>query len=129
MPGTDHQGPQRRPHLTDDERKEIATLAAICNAHEGLALKLSIGMRRPDADQAAGDLLFYADHRLAGYCALDSSNGPLFDLCGMVHPDYRRCGTGSGRAWPQAYDEEWMYNRGCQHRIVFLHSHLYWGHP
>jgi ribosomal protein S18 acetylase RimI-like enzyme len=49
---------------------------------------------------AAGDFLFYADRRLAGYCALDSSNGSPFELCGMVHPDYRR--RGIGRALLQA---------------------------
>ncbi len=99
MPGTDHQG-LRRPHLTDDERNEIATLAAICNAHDGLDLKLLIGLPHPEADQAAGDFLFYADRRLVGYCALDSSNGSPFELCGMVHPTYRRCGI--GRALLQA---------------------------
>jgi ribosomal protein S18 acetylase RimI-like enzyme len=99
MPDTDHQV-LRRSHLTDDERTEIATLAAICNAHEGLDLKLAIGMPHPDADQAAGDFLFYAEGRLAGYCALDSSNGPPFELCGMVHPDHRR--RGIGRALLQA---------------------------
>jgi len=99
MPGTDHQG-LRRPHLTDDERNEIATLAALCNAHDGLDLKLSIGLPHPEADQAAGDFLFYADRRLVGYCALDSSNGSPFELCGMVHPTYRR--RGIGRALLQA---------------------------
>ena len=52
MSSTDHQGLQRRPHPTDDERNEIGTLAAICNAHEGLDLKLSIGMPHPETDQA-----------------------------------------------------------------------------
>jgi ribosomal protein S18 acetylase RimI-like enzyme len=99
MPGTDQHG-LRRPHLTDDERNEIAALAVICNAYEGLELKLSIGLPHPEADQAAGDFLFYAHRRLAGYCALDSSNGPPFELCGMVHPDYRR--RGIGRALLQA---------------------------
>ena len=93
MPSTDDQGLRRRPHLIDEERHEIAALAAICNAHEGLDLKLSIGMPHPEADQAVGDFLFYADHRLVGYCSLDSSSLP-FELCGMVHPEYRRRGIG-----------------------------------
>jgi ribosomal protein S18 acetylase RimI-like enzyme len=115
MPGTDHQGLRRQPHLTDDERNEIATLAATCNAHDGLDLKLAIGPPHPEADQAAGDFLFYADRRLVGYCSLDSSNGPPFELCGMVHPDYRR--RGIGRALLQAASAE-STQRGLTHVLL-----------
>jgi ribosomal protein S18 acetylase RimI-like enzyme len=100
MPDTDQQGLLLRPHVTEGERHQIAMLAALCNAHEGLELKLAIGLPHPEAAQAVGDFLFYADGRLAGYCALDSSNGAPVELCGMVHPAYRR--RGIGRALLQA---------------------------
>src|ERR1700693_2014809 len=94
MADTHPQGTLPRSRLTDDERDAIASLTALCNAHEGLDLKVVVGLPRPEASAQAGDFLYSLDGRLVGYCSLDSSVGPTPELCGMVHPDYRRRGIG-----------------------------------
>ncbi len=59
--------------MTDDERKEIATLAALCNAHEELALKLSIGMRRPEA----AEIVETGDERIPYLVAAPTMRVPM----------------------------------------------------
>lgn len=96
----DDQQPTPRPDgihrlttFTPDERATIAQLAARCNATEGLTLKLPLS----ESDATTADALAFvwvADGALVGYCALDDSDGAEAELCGMVHPDYRRRGIG-----------------------------------
>ena len=81
---------QRR--LSDREKADVVALAAACNAYEGLELKLSVDTPPDDDDAGGNDFLYYTDGALAGYCALDIGSG--VELCGMVHPAYRRRGIG-----------------------------------
>src|SRR5581483_4869376 len=93
-----------RHALDPREHADVAALLALCNAHEGLDLKLDLGAARPRPNAAERNhLLYYApDGTLAGYCGLDP--GEQIELCGMVHPTYRR--RGIGRALLRAAAEE-----------------------
>lgn len=69
----------------------IWRLAALCNAVDGLDLKISPALRTEESAWTA-DFAYVADGELVGYCSLD---GELeVELCGMVHPDHRRQGIG-----------------------------------
>jgi ribosomal protein S18 acetylase RimI-like enzyme len=81
---------QRR--LSDREKADVVALAAACNAHEGLELKLNVDTPPDDDDAGGNDFLYYKDGTLAGYCALDIGSG--VELCGMAHPAHRRRGIG-----------------------------------
>ncbi|HUY77946.1 MAG TPA: GNAT family N-acetyltransferase [Ktedonobacterales bacterium] len=88
-------GLRRVAQLAPDEIHAIRRLEARCNAAEGLTLKLSLGEGRRGASAEEGlAFLYVADGALVGYCALDYSGGDEAELCGMVHPDWRRRGIG-----------------------------------
>lgn len=86
--------PLSRTFLTDEERGAIQRLAGLCNAYEGLDLKLALEPP-PDASlENPGAFLYYAnDGELVGFCSLDGSHE--VEVCGMVHPHHRRHGIGT----------------------------------
>ena len=92
MPAADQRGLVPRPNLTAAEREEVETLRALCNAHDGLSLKLNLGMPGDPPGEGWDQALYYVDGTLAGFCSLDGEKE--LELCGMVHPAYRRRGIG-----------------------------------
>ena len=86
--------PLPRTFLTGEERSAIQRLAGVCNAYEGLDLKLALEPP-PDASlEKPGAFLYYAnDGDLVGFCSLDGSNE--VEVCGMVHPHHRRHSIGA----------------------------------
>lgn len=92
-PATSPTGVRRIAQLTADEVRAVRQLEAHCNAAEGLTLKLSLGEGRHGGSADDGlAFLYFADGALVGYCALDYSGGNEAELCGMVHPQWRRRG-------------------------------------
>ena len=89
MAAINTQGLVARNVLTEEEAGEARLLAGICNAHEGLDLKLGIGDPPPGTRDETNRFLYYEGGMLVGYCSLDYG-----ELCGMVHPDHRRRGIG-----------------------------------
>jgi ribosomal protein S18 acetylase RimI-like enzyme len=77
--------------LSDAELRDVRRLAVLCNAHEGLSLKLNLAPAAPGASPTK--FLYYADGVLVGYAALFPASIEA-ELCGMVHPQYRRRGIG-----------------------------------
>jgi ribosomal protein S18 acetylase RimI-like enzyme len=77
--------------LSADELREVRALRDVCNALEGLTLKLHLSAGGTDgaADEPATTFLYYEKGALAGYAALDGG-GLEAELCGMVHPRRRR---------------------------------------
>ncbi|GLV54182.1 GNAT family N-acetyltransferase [Dictyobacter sp. S3.2.2.5] len=71
---------------------EIEELARICNQHEGLDLKINLNVLHKRPEDQLSDFLYYADEQLVGFLPLFSFNGQEGELCGMVHPEYRRRG-------------------------------------
>jgi ribosomal protein S18 acetylase RimI-like enzyme len=79
-------------HMNERQLKEIRELAGICNAADGIELKLNWSMleKRPEGEPQ--DFLWYENGRLAGFLALYRFNPSEAEIGGMVHPDYRRNG-------------------------------------
>jgi ribosomal protein S18 acetylase RimI-like enzyme len=77
-----------KPALSPAELHEARQLAAVCNAHENLELKLGLDAPAPDAEITK--FLYYHNGQLTGFCSADYG-----EICGMVRPDYRRKGIGS----------------------------------
>jgi ribosomal protein S18 acetylase RimI-like enzyme len=76
--------------LTPIELAEVHTLKAVCDAADGLDLKLTWGDVSGETEQV---FLARAGERLVGFCSLDG-DGLVAELCGMVAPSARRAGTG-----------------------------------
>ena len=82
-----------RSALTEAEAAQVRALIAVCNDAEHLDLKVEIGgLRAPSADMHRA-FLAHVGETLAGFCTLDG--GREIELCGAVHPDYRRHGIAS----------------------------------
>src|SRR3954454_22009880 len=80
-----------RGELTDAERQAVEDLRTLCNATDGLKLKLNVD--GPLSGEGASDRFLYrASGQLIGFCSLDGESE--VEICGMVHPDYRRRGIG-----------------------------------
>lgn len=82
--------------LTTAERDAVLALRDICNAAEGLDLKLEISEESADSPPADGPtqiLARGADGAILGYCSLDA--GHETEICGMVAPEQRRHGIGT----------------------------------
>lgn len=96
MPPDNAHGPVGKPALDPRDRAAVARLIALCNAHDGLDLKLDLDAAPAEPDgpdnQQANHFLRDADGEIAGYCAIDPAD-PI-ELCGAVHPNHRRRGLG-----------------------------------
>src|SRR3954453_911793 len=80
-----------RGELTDAELQAVEELRTLCNATDGLKLKLNVD-GPPSGAGAADRFLYWAAGRLVGFCSLDGESE--VEICGMVHPDHRRRGIG-----------------------------------
>lgn len=86
----------RRHTLSAEQCEAIRELRQVCNAAEGLDLKLEIAEVEADPRQTRGHsqlLALNSDGVLVGYASLDF--GHETEICGMVHPTQRRQGIGS----------------------------------
>ena len=84
-----------RHALNQDELAEVRRLQDVCNAYDGLDLKLNVAVARQGVDgrdEGAHQFLSYVTGVLVGYCSLDFGGG--VEVCGMVHPDCRHVGIG-----------------------------------
>jgi ribosomal protein S18 acetylase RimI-like enzyme len=83
--------PCRQPSVA--QIGEIEALAAVCNAAEGLELKLNLDLVGARAGDSPEDFLYYAGGRLIGFFGLYGLSDT--EATGMVHPAHRRQGIGS----------------------------------
>jgi ribosomal protein S18 acetylase RimI-like enzyme len=87
----------RQAALTSAQAAEVRALAALCNARDGLDLKLTVEVSEDDEAlpaEPAQAFLRYERGALVGYAALDYGGGHEAELCGMVHPAARHRGIG-----------------------------------
>jgi ribosomal protein S18 acetylase RimI-like enzyme len=80
--------------LTVQQLHDIEQLQKVCEKQGGYQLKLNDDMlrsRKHDQD----DYFHYQEKRLVGYIGLYGF-GSSYELCGMVHPDFRKKGIFAG---------------------------------
>lgn len=78
--------------LTMDSLAEVGALMRRCNAHDGLDLKLGADSPLAEDEGLFVHFLYYADGALVGYFSIDGFDAAPLEVCGMVHPEYRRRG-------------------------------------
>jgi ribosomal protein S18 acetylase RimI-like enzyme len=70
---------------------DIKELQSVCEAERHFELKLNWDMLRDRAEGEKNDLFHYEDGKLVGFIGLYGF-GSKVEVCGMIHPDYRRRG-------------------------------------
>ncbi|MFL5701990.1 MAG: GNAT family N-acetyltransferase [Ktedonobacteraceae bacterium] len=86
------QGLIQKRTWTNAELEQVYELLEVCNAYEGLNVKLAIAMLRTRTGHETNDFLYYAGGKLVGLLALDSIGSKDKEVTAMVHPDNRRQG-------------------------------------
>lgn len=77
--------------LTEKELFDIKALQEICEKDGGFRLKLNFDMLKNREKNKKEDFFYYEDGKLVGFLG-SYEFGNKAELCGMVHPDYRRKG-------------------------------------
>lgn len=77
--------------VTKDQLAEIKALQEVCEKQSGFQLKLNFDMLENRAENKEEDFFHYEDGRLVGFLG-SYGFGNKVELCGMVHPDYRKRG-------------------------------------
>ncbi|MFJ5717374.1 GNAT family N-acetyltransferase [Neobacillus sp. NPDC093127] len=77
--------------LTKVELNEIKALQQVCENEGGFELKLNFEMLENREENKTEDFFHYEDGRLVGFLG-SYGFGNKVELCGMVHPEYRRRG-------------------------------------
>jgi ribosomal protein S18 acetylase RimI-like enzyme len=81
--------------LTEKQLKDIKQLQEVCEKDGGFQLKLNYDMLENRTEGKKEDYFHYDEEKLVGFLG-SYSFGNKVELCGMVHPDYRRNGIFSG---------------------------------
>lgn len=77
--------------LTMEQLEEIKALQQVVQRHDSIELKLNWDMLENRSEEEQTDFLTYDSGQLVGFLGLYSF-GSKIEVCGMVHPDYRRIG-------------------------------------
>ncbi|MFJ7727379.1 GNAT family N-acetyltransferase [Neobacillus sp. NPDC097160] len=77
--------------LTGKQLNDIKALQEVCENEGGFQLKLNFDMLKNREENNKEDFFHYEDERLVGFLG-SYGFGNKVELCGMVHPDYRRRG-------------------------------------
>ena len=77
--------------LTTKQLEHIKSLQHVCEKADQIKLKLNWDMLEKRESPEVTDFFYYDEEKLVGFLALYSF-GNKVELCGMVHPDYRRKG-------------------------------------
>jgi ribosomal protein S18 acetylase RimI-like enzyme len=77
--------------LTKEKLYEIKALQEICEKEGRLQLKLNFDMLESRTGNRKEDFFYYEDGKLVGFLG-SYYFGNKVEICGMVHPDYRRRG-------------------------------------
>lgn len=92
MSETAREGLFAKHFLTAREMAELEQLAALCNTHEHLLMRLDYNMLDLPALPTDDLFLFYQNNALLGSLLLDRYHSDMKEVTGMVHPDFRRRG-------------------------------------
>lgn len=80
--------------LTEEQAERARALRDLCNSADGLDLKLGVSASYTAQSAEPYAFLCALDGVLVGFCTLSGDDDPELELCGMVHPAYRRRGIG-----------------------------------
>lgn len=106
----------RKRTPTTEELVAIQQLAALCNSHDHLHMRLD--WDRSGAE--VSDFLYYQDSALVGYLMAYGFGKDERELTGMVHPEHRR--RGIARALLQAAREEYT-GHGVRELLLISEQH------
>jgi ribosomal protein S18 acetylase RimI-like enzyme len=81
--------------LSEGQAEQARALRELCNSADGLDLKLGISVSFVTKSAEPYAFLCTLDGALVGFCTLVGGDDPELELCGMVHPAYRRRGVGT----------------------------------
>lgn len=90
MSTSEKQGLLKRSTLTEAEIGEIMQLAALCNEHDGLRIRIPVQALRQRPGDEIDDFLYYENGALVGYLYVDSWGKKEKEMTGMVAPEFRR---------------------------------------
>ena len=85
-------GVVERKSLSAAEVAAIRQLADVCEAHDGIELKLNWDMLKTRPGEQTDDFLYYEAGQLIGFFAMYHFNSWEIEISGMVHPEHRRKG-------------------------------------
>ncbi|HLI42984.1 MAG TPA: GNAT family N-acetyltransferase [Acidimicrobiales bacterium] len=80
--------------LSASELEAVAELEALCLSHDGGRLKLEWPSLRNRPAGTTSDFLWVVGGEVVGFAGLYQWRPTDLELCGMVHPDWRRQGIG-----------------------------------
>jgi ribosomal protein S18 acetylase RimI-like enzyme len=80
--------------LSETQAQQARALRDLCDETDGLYLKLGISADFATRSAEPYAFLCVMDDTLVGFCTLVGGDDPELELCGMVHPAYRRRGIG-----------------------------------
>lgn len=80
--------------LSVEQAEQARALRDLCNSADGLDLKLGISESFVAQTAEPYAFLCVLDGALVGFCTLIGGDDPELELCGVVHPAYRRRGIG-----------------------------------
>lgn len=80
--------------LTEEQAEQARALRDVCNSADGLDLKLGVSASYAPQSAEPYAFLCWLDGALVGFCTLEGEDDPELEICGMVHPAYRRRGIG-----------------------------------
>lgn len=86
------QGIYARAGLSPEELEDVRALWEICNAHEGIEIKLNWGTLSSRPALVTNDFVYYENDRIIGFLAIYSFLSTEVEISGMVHPEARRRG-------------------------------------
>ncbi|MCA1030461.1 GNAT family N-acetyltransferase [Bacillus timonensis] len=96
--------------LTTEQLKQIKQLQDECEQFENLNLKLNWDLLTSRKQNEKNDFFHIKNNRIIGFLGLYGF-GPKIELCGMVHPVYRRSGIMTDLL-KKGLEE--VINRGCK---------------
>ena len=78
--------------MTERELRALTFLQGLCNAHDGLDVKLNWRRLRDRPGDRVNDFLWFEDGQLVGFLGLYQFIPSVIEVSGVVHPAYRRRG-------------------------------------
>ncbi|MFD2445152.1 GNAT family N-acetyltransferase [Bacillus sp. CGMCC 1.16607] len=102
--------------LTSKQLCDIKELQQACEAGEDFQLKLNWDMLQTRPENEVHDFFHYENEKLVGFIGLYGF-GNKVELCGMVHPDYRRKGI-----FTQLFNEAEKLMAERKYKVILLNA-------